>query len=97
MNYDTWKAHNPADEFLGPEPEEEVRVTPLLTTVLGRRVARHRQAWGDYRDECERSDSTADSIRAAREEWTCAAASLAWEVDANLELIADALAQREAA
>ena len=23
MNYDTWKAHNPADEFLGPEPDEE--------------------------------------------------------------------------
>ena len=23
MTYDTWKATNPDDEFLGPEPEEE--------------------------------------------------------------------------
>jgi hypothetical protein len=23
MTYDNWKATNPADEFLGPEPEEE--------------------------------------------------------------------------
>jgi hypothetical protein len=29
MTYDAWIAHNPQDEWLGPEPEEEIEPEPV--------------------------------------------------------------------
>lgn len=51
MTYDSWKTTNPADQFLGPEPEPEEDETYDLDhyrdvlTVIAERLGRERFEW----------------------------------------------------
>jgi hypothetical protein len=71
-------------------------MTPLSATLRGK-VERHRAAWDAYMAVCNLplAEISADDLRATRETWMDAAASLAFEAEANLAIITDALARVE--
>ena len=47
MTYDHWKATNPADEWLGPDPDEEARKEAEEERAAARADRRQKSLWED--------------------------------------------------
>ncbi len=45
MNYDAWRATNPSDEFLGPEPRVRAREDEPMTTYWAKPIPTRRFDW----------------------------------------------------
>jgi hypothetical protein len=92
MNYDTWKAHNPADEFLGPEPDElgpepdGSRPSRGLADLLAAYdAAESAYFFGEWPNDLPTAEWLAE-IRRRRQEWLEASASVAAYIAANRDL-----------